>query len=100
LFSEELYGGHPERKSRVYGIITAYLGEVSVIIRQGQQQGQLQADVPPETAALIFLGLIQPSAILWHLSDGRFDAARHVEKAWPVFARSIERATSYSTCSE
>jgi hypothetical protein len=46
----------------------------------------------------MFLGLLQPAAILWHLSDGTFDAARQVERAGPIFldairARSMDRET-------
>jgi hypothetical protein len=37
----------------------------------------------------LFLGLIQPAGILWHMSEGRFDVTKHVEKAWRIFSESV-----------
>jgi hypothetical protein len=38
----------------------------------------------------MFLGLIQPLVILFHLSDGGFDVNKHIEGAWPVFVDAIK----------
>ncbi len=89
FFSGDLYAGHPERKAKLYGIVKAYLGEVAEIIRQGQEEGTLRLDLDPDAVSVVFLGLIQPTAILWHLSDGEFDVGKQVEKAWPLFNESI-----------
>jgi AcrR family transcriptional regulator len=89
LFSGEIYAGRPERKAKLLAAIQAYLAEVAAIIRGGQEGHLVRSDVSPETAALLFLGVIQPAAILWHLSDGEFDAAKHVERAWPLFRQAI-----------
>ena len=40
--------------------------------------------------SVMFLGLVQPSAILWHVSDGGFDVTRQTEKAWTLFREAIE----------
>jgi AcrR family transcriptional regulator len=89
LFSEEIYGGKPERKAKLNAIIMSYLDEVARIIREGQQQNRIRSDIRATTLSIMFLGLVQPTAILWHLSDGVFDAAKQVERAWPVFCESI-----------
>lgn len=89
LFSEEIYGGKDERRARLNATIMGYLEEVALIIRQGQQQGLLRSELDPGALSVMFLGLLQPSAILWHLSDGGFDAAKQIEKAWPVFCEAI-----------
>jgi AcrR family transcriptional regulator len=89
IFSEEVYSGHPERKAKVYGIISGYLQRVGDIVRQGQRQGRIRSDVAPNTLAVMFLGLVQPAAILWHMSDGGFDVTKHVEQAWRVFREAI-----------
>lgn len=94
LFSEEVYSGHPERKAKVYRIISRYVQRVGDIVRQGQRQGRIRADVPPHTMAVMFLGLVQPAAILWHMSDGGFDVTRHVEQAWRVFSAAISAKES------
>lgn len=89
LFSEEIYGGKPERKAKLNAIIMSYLDKVARIIREGQEQNRIRSDIQASTLSVIFLGLVQPTAILWHLSDGAFDAAKQVEKAWPVFCETI-----------
>lgn len=89
LFSEEIYGGKPERKARLNAIIMSYLKEVSGIICEGQKQNRIRSDATASTLSVMFLGLVQPTAILWHLSDGAFDAAKQVERAWPIFCEAM-----------
>lgn len=90
IFSEDVYNGHPERKTRVYEIVKGYLDRVGKIVRQGQQEGQIRPDVEPSTVSLLFLGMIQPAAILWHMSDGGFDITKHTEKAWKIFHECLK----------
>lgn len=89
IFTEDLYKTKPERKQKVYDNLKSYLTKVSEIIRQGQEEGQIRKDVEPMTLSVMFLGLIQPSAIMWHLSDGEFDAEKQAKKAWQVFESEI-----------
>ncbi len=96
LFAEELYGGHPERKKRLFAIVDGYLREVANAVRLGQEQGRIRTGIQADTAAVMFLGIIQSAAILWHLSDGLFDAAKHVEKAWPIYCEAIAATTTPS----
>lgn len=96
VFSEEVYSGVPERRSRLYGIIREYLEGVGKIVRHGQQEGRIRSDIPPETIALMLLGLIQPAAILWHISEGAFDVTKHAEKGWKVLCEAITTEQSAS----
>jgi hypothetical protein len=45
--------------------------------------------VDPATAALLFLGIVVPAGILWHLTEGGFDVTRHAERAWQIYRRAI-----------
>jgi AcrR family transcriptional regulator len=89
VFSEEVMSGPPERKAKVYAIIREYLGAVADMIRKGQEKGEIRADIDPGTTSVTFLGLIQTSAILWHLSGYKFDVANHAGKAWKMFLEGI-----------
>lgn len=89
LFSEEIYGGSAPRKARLNGIILDYLQGVAAIVRDGQKSGVVRRELDPDTLSVMFLGLLQPTAILWHLSDARFDATGQVERAWPIFLDAI-----------
>lgn len=89
LFSGEIDAGQPKRKARLLASLEAYLAEVASIVRRGQESDLIRKEVSPETVAILFLGVLQPAAILRHLSDGEFDAAKHVEQAWPLFRQAI-----------
>ncbi|GKT08285.1 TetR/AcrR family transcriptional regulator [Desulforhabdus sp. TSK] len=89
LFSEDIYGGKSEHRSRLKDIIMRYISELASIFRQGQQVRSIRPELDPEALAVMFLGLLQPTAILWHLSDGEFDAKKQVEKGWSIFAEAI-----------
>jgi len=89
IFSQDVYSSHPERKAKVCQTIMQYLHEVGEIVRQGQAGGQIKRDLDPETISMMFLGLIQPAAIVWHLSEGSFDVTKHAERAWKIFRGAI-----------
>jgi AcrR family transcriptional regulator len=91
VFSDELHRGRSVRKARVHEMVTGYLGRVAVIVTRGQKAGRIRRDLDPQSLAVMFLGLIQPASILWHLSNGSFDVAGQVEKAWPVFRDAISQ---------
>lgn len=89
IFSGDLYAGRPERKATLYEVVNAYLNEVARIIREGQKEGLVRPELEPNAVSVVFLGLIQPAAILWHLSDGEFNVAKQMERAWPLFYEGI-----------
>lgn len=89
IFSEDVYSGRPGRKERVYGIISGYLSRVEEIIRQGQGAGRIDPRIDPKAVSVMFLGLVQPTALLWQISSGSFDVTRQAEKAWKLFTRAI-----------
>ncbi|MFW6061335.1 MAG: TetR/AcrR family transcriptional regulator [Planctomycetota bacterium] len=89
VFSQGLYAGQPDRRGRVYAAIREYLGEVAEIIRDGQRGGRFRAGLQPDATAVLFLGLVQPSAVLWQMSRGEFDVKRQAIEAWPLFRRAI-----------
>jgi AcrR family transcriptional regulator len=92
IFSEEVYSGNIDRKAKLNRKIGRYLAEISKIILQGQHENRLRKDVDPDTVSVMFLGIIQPAAILWHISDETFDVAKHADKAWRFFKESLETA--------
>jgi hypothetical protein len=86
VFSDDAYAGRPARRARMFAGIRTHLDDVAAIVQQGQADGQIRPDVDPQTVATLFLGLIQPGAILWHMSDGAFDVTRHAERGWRLLS--------------
>jgi AcrR family transcriptional regulator len=89
IFSDEVFGGDPARRARLRGILHGYVEKIESILRDGQASGDIRKDADARTLAVMFLGLIQPVAILAALSDGAFDAERHAEAAWAVYADAL-----------
>lgn len=86
VFSEQIFTGHARRRDRVHRMFRDYLDGIAGIVREGQRDGMLRAGLPAPTLAVMFLGLVQPAAILFVLSDGAFDVVKHAREAWKVFA--------------
>lgn len=89
VFSEDVYSGNSERKLRMYRIVEQYLDRVAAIISDGKKQGKIRADIDPNVVSVLFLGLIQPSGVLWHLSEGRFDVTKQARRAWDMVQEAI-----------
>lgn len=85
IFSDELWGQKKERRQRMYRIVTGYLAEIEDIVREGQDRGQIKKSVDPQVVSKMFFGIVQPAALLWHMSEGQYDLDAHVAGAWPVF---------------
>jgi hypothetical protein len=54
----------------------------------------VRRDLRPATVSLMFFGLFQAPAILWHLSGGRIDFTGHARRAWAVFHQGIRAQTA------
>jgi AcrR family transcriptional regulator len=91
VFSEDVYLGPSERRRMVYRIVTNYLSRVEGIIRDGQSSGEILSDIDAATLSVMFLGLVQPATLLWHMSNTDFDVTKFAEKAWKIFSRNIRK---------
>jgi len=100
IFSDEVSASHPLRRTAMYKIIQGILGQVAELVAQGQRLGQIKPGLNPDTVSVIFLGLVQPPAILHYLSRGKFDLSKHMEKAWPVFEKALRPETPVAVSSK
>lgn len=94
VFSEEIFNGNRRRRKCVHRIFQRYLGKIKDLVREGQAQGRIRAEHSPGTLSVMFLGLVQPAAILWLLSDHEFDPVRHAQRAWICFSDLIKPVES------
>jgi hypothetical protein len=85
VFSDELWGQERIKRQRMYLIIRGYLLELEAIVREGQKKGEIRPDLEPAAVARMFFGIVQPAALLWHMSEGDFDVKGHFIAAWPLF---------------
>jgi len=89
IFSDDVHSGDPQRKQRIGSIIMSYVERLAEIVRRGQAQGQIRPEVDPQTAAMMFFGLIAPAGMLWQLTEGGFDVTKLAERSWAMFHRML-----------
>lgn len=90
IFSDAVAGGSPARRTRVFRTVQSYLEAIVHIVREGQRAGTVRADVEPRALASVFLGLVQPVAVLRVLSGGVLDGTATAEAGWRLVRRAIE----------
>ncbi|MFU8778037.1 MAG: TetR/AcrR family transcriptional regulator [Roseovarius sp.] len=67
----------------------SYLSAIGAIIKDGKAQGTIRADMPESTAAVLFIGLVLPAAMLLRLTGETFDVEAHLQTAWPAYWRGL-----------
>jgi AcrR family transcriptional regulator len=90
LFSDDVYFRRSGRRERLRSLVLGYAERVADLMRRGQRAGLIRRDLDPQFLGVMFLGLFQPGAILWHLTDGGFDITRQTRAAWKLFRSAIE----------
>jgi len=93
LFSEEVYRENQELKTALHNMIKGFLNALTEIVERGQKEGRIRPDMESRRIAIMFLGLFQPSALLYHLNDGKFDIIKQVDITWKMFSIAIQRQT-------
>lgn len=88
VFSEGL-GGGPAHRDAFHALVRGFRARLAAVFREGQQRGDVRADVPAESLAVAFIGLYVPPAVLWNLSRGRFDITAQARRGWSVFRDGI-----------
>lgn len=89
LLSDAMYLGTSARLSKIQGILESYLSAISSILKEGVEEGSIRTDIVPESAAIMFLGMILPAAVLVNIQAPFFHLESHAANVWPAFVRSI-----------
>lgn len=86
LFSLVSSEKEKNQKQKMYAVIARYLDQVRRIIEQGSANREI-GSVDATTASILFLGMIQPLAILSRLDDNTLD--QYPEKVWDMYLHGI-----------
>lgn len=89
LLAEGVEGRGVSHRMAAYHLASRYLDRIAAVVRRGQRSGEIREGLHPGSVAVLFLGLLQPPAALWHLSGGRFDLAGYAERSFDLFAEAI-----------
>ena len=89
IFSDEFWGQKGGKRRRLYDLITGYLAKLESIIDEGQKNDEIRKDIDPGVAAKMFLGIIQPGALLSYMGNKNYNIEEHVLEVWPVFKKML-----------
>jgi TetR/AcrR family fatty acid metabolism transcriptional regulator len=85
LFSEDAY-----RRKKIFDIFGQFRHELATMVKMGQKAGTIRSDISAETVVLLWVGIIQPAALLYYLSNGHYDLEHHGKKAWKLLTQMIQ----------
>lgn len=90
IFSEDVIAGKNHRRDKVFEAQSAYIAEIKKIVSEGQKLGEIKSDIDPGAAAVMFIGIVLPAGIIWHMSSEQFDVMKQVEAAWKMYLSAIK----------
>jgi len=89
VFSPDTLARRPRRRNLLYQAIRRYLAAVADMIADGQRAGTIRPDVSPRSAAMLFLGTVQPAAFLWHLGGRREPLQAQTDEMWSLVCGAL-----------
>ena len=78
---------NPELKVGMLSAVGVYVQHVKKLLQQGQRKGEISPDIDAAAAAMMFLGMLQPLAILGQINKEILDDCP--PKLWQQYRRSI-----------
>ena len=89
LLSDAFQSATLERRQRVFALVSGYIDHVATLVRRGQRRGSIRRDVSARALGMLFMGTVQPPAMLRVLSGGTYDPRRTGQEAWRVFEEML-----------
>lgn len=89
VFAHFSQSDHTKQLSSLNSTIRAYLEGIARIVEKGQHEGEIRSDIPARNAAIMFIGLILPVAMLHRLLGDKLDILKHLDVSWPVFMKGL-----------
>lgn len=77
----------PDLKTSMLAVVGTYVQQVKKILIQGQKNGEVSPDADVTAAAMLFLGMVQPLAILGQVDPKVLD--EYPAKLWHNYQRFI-----------
>ena len=77
----------PDLKASMLSAVGFYVQQVKKLLIQGQEQGEVSPGIDVMAAAMMFLGMVQPLAIMSQINKEVLD--RYPHKLWQNYQRSL-----------
>lgn len=90
VFAQGLFSEDPYRRKKIFNTFDQFRHRLTTMVKMGQRSGTIRHDISAETVVLLWVGIIQPAALLYYLSNGHYDLERHGRRAWKMLKDMIQ----------
>lgn len=90
VFAQGLFSEDAQRRKKIFDVFGQFRHRLLNMVKMGQKAGSIRNDISAETVVLLWVGIIQPAALLYYLSNGRYDLEHHGRKAWKLLKQMIQ----------
>jgi TetR/AcrR family transcriptional regulator, fatty acid metabolism regulator protein len=90
VFAQGLFSEDPNRRKKIFDVLNQFRHRLATMVKMGQKAGTIRNDISAETVVLLWVGIIQPAALLYYLSNGHYDLELHGRKAWKLLKQMIQ----------
>ncbi len=89
VLSEDAAFGDAKMRRLILDIHSFFRGAVAGLLEEAKAAGRIPGDTDSEVAAMIYVSLIQHTALLLAISGGKVDMGQKAKNAWREFVRRI-----------
>lgn len=89
IFSDELRNKNPRLKRLIQEILTGYEAKIAALLRDAKNQGLARADLDEQSAATLFIGMIQGLVLQSSIFAGKRSLTDEAKKVFPVYLNAI-----------
>ena len=91
IFSDELRNKNPLLKQMVQEILGGYEAKIAALLHAAKVQGLARADLDEQSAATLFIGMIQGLVLQSSIFAGKRSLAEQAKKVFPVYLSAVRR---------
>ena len=91
IFSEEIFQNDKRLSEEVLSIMKLNQGKILAIIKEGQKNGEIRADIPKEQLSLIIMGALRIIITRWRLAGFQFNLEEEGRMLWNSLRTLIQK---------
>ncbi len=91
IFSEEIFQNDKRLSEEVLSIMKLNQGKILAIIKEGQKNSEIRADIPEEQLSLIIMGALRIIITRWRLAGFQFNLEEEGRMLWDSLRTLIQK---------
>lgn len=91
IISEILSLGDKKLNKQFSVVINDYIKQITNLIANGIEAGEIQSDIKPDSAAIIVYGMIQGLVNIWALNNYSFNLIEEYNSLWNIFRNAVAK---------